>query len=89
MDDINDTYIRRGLKNWVAQHRPPVNGRQRLLMTAALPIEHQDRAAQSVSHDLTSIVKLLSQQPYEKAIEVTHPWFWMLQLDLTPLRNLA
>lgn len=89
MDEIHDTYIRRSLKNWAAQHHPPVNGRQRLLKNAALPIEYQDRSTSSLSHDITSLVKLVSQQPYERTIQVTHPWFWMLQLELTPLRNLA
>lgn len=89
MDDLYDSYIRRGMKNWAAQHRPPVNSRQRLLKIAALPLEYQDRSAHWLSHDITSLVKMVSQKPYEKTIEVTHPWFWMLHLELSPLRHLA
>jgi len=89
MDDMVDSYIRRGLKNWAAHYRPPNYGRQRLLKIAASPVEYQDDSSKWLSHDLASLVKMVSQQPYEKTIEVTHPWFWILHLELSPLRHLA
>jgi len=85
MGDLFDSYIRRGMKNWVAHHRPPRDGRQRLLKIAALSIECPDRSTE----DVFFRAKMASQKPYEKAIEATHPWFWMLHLELSPLRNLA
>lgn len=89
MGDLFDSYIRRGMKNWAAQHRPPANGRQRLLKIAALSLEYQDRPTHWLYNDITSLAKMGSQKPYVKAIEVTHPWFWMLHLELSPLRHLA
>lgn len=89
MDDLYDSTIRRGMKNWVAHYRPPVTGRQRLLKIAALPQEYQDRSAHWSGNDATSLAKIANQKPYEQAIEITHPWFWMLHLELSPLRHLA
>lgn len=88
MDDLFDSYLKRGLKNWAAQHQPPSDGRQRLLKMAALPLAYPDRSTQWLI-DGTSLEKMASQKPYEKVIEVTHPWFWILHLELSPLRRLA
>jgi hypothetical protein len=35
MNDAIDNYLRRNLKNWAAQQKPPPNGRSRLLLVAS------------------------------------------------------
>ena len=37
MDNFNDIYIQKLLKNWAAQYRPPSNSKRRLLWLAAHP----------------------------------------------------
>ena len=44
MDTI-DLQLSKSLKNWVARHQPPANGRARLLQHAAFPKTDREKSA--------------------------------------------
>jgi hypothetical protein len=43
--DTTDLQLGKSLKNWVARHQPPANGRARLLQRAAFPKTDCEKSA--------------------------------------------
>ncbi len=64
-----DDYVERSLKNWVARHQPPADGRQRLLQVAAKPVlQHRSIITQILS------ILINPRDPFERTIYPQSEW---------------
>lgn len=89
-DDSIDTYISQCLKNWAARQHLPSNSRARLLLSAASPHVPVAKPSSPLTDDM---VYRLGADKYLTSDRVSahsdHPWLWVLQLSLNPIRHVT
>jgi len=88
VNDSIDTHISRCLKNWVARQNPPSNSRARLLLAAASPRPLVEKSSSPLTDDQVYGLEMEKYLTTERpASQFGHPWLWVLQLSLNPIRH--
>lgn len=90
LNDSLDTYISQCLKNWAARQSPPSNSRARLLLSAASPHVPVEKPSTPLTDDRIYHLGMGEYLASERmASQYSHPWLWVLQLSLNPIRHLT
>ena len=88
MSDGMDVYLGRSLKNWSARHRPPADGRRRLLRTLLTsPAIPQDRLMARFVAFLQNRNRISMQEAYiytarpVDSTTISQAWYWHITMN--------
>lgn len=90
MNNPSEGHIRQSLKNWASRHKPPANGRARLLLVAASTTS--PRAQTGTQKEKSSYLDFFKtiESPSDRAIGLqTFPWLLAAQFSFTPHRRVT
>ena len=89
MNDAIDNYLRQSLKNWVAQQKPPPNGRSRLLLVASSTAHKLMRLGDKFEQRSHFVPKKSAPQPIPFWLfePMNRSVLWSLDIADLPIRN--